>query len=50
LTDRINPHFRVLADHQFRQADAPRLSGSDTANQILDNEDNLVAVRLWATY
>jgi predicted porin len=50
LTYRINQHFRVLADYQFRQADAPGLPGSDTANQILAKEDNLVAVRLWASY
>lgn len=50
ITYRFNEHIRVLADYQFRDAEAPGLPRSDVANQILDDVDNLLAVRLWARF
>ena len=43
-------NFRLLADYQFRDVEAPGLPGDAVANQILDDVDNLVAVRLWASF
>ncbi len=50
ITYRFNEHFRLLADYQFRDVEAPGLPGDAVANQILDDVDNLVAVRLWASF
>ncbi len=50
VTYRINKHLRLLADYQFRNAEAPGLTGSSVPNQILDDFDDLAAVRLWAMF
>lgn len=50
LTYRHNKHVRVLADYLFRDIEAPGLSGNTIPNQILDDVDDLFAVRLWAKF
>jgi hypothetical protein len=50
LTYRLNKHVRVLADYQFRDAQAPGLPDNDVANRNLDEFDNLLALRVWVSY
>ncbi len=50
LTYRFNKQVRLMADYQFRDFEAPGLDGSDIPNQILDDTEDLFAVRLWATF
>jgi hypothetical protein len=49
-TYRHNKHLRILADYQFRDVEAPGLAGSALPNQLLNDVDDLLAVRLWAKY
>ena len=46
-TYRFTKKLRVLADYQFRDVEAPGLPSSSTPNKILDNVDDLFAVRGW---
>lgn len=50
LTYRFNPHLKILADYQFRSIEAPLLADTAVPNQILDAVDDLVAVRLFASF
>jgi len=50
LTYRFNKQVRLLADYQFRDFEAPGLDGSAIPNQILDDTDDLFALRLWASF
>jgi hypothetical protein len=50
VTYRFNQHLRVLADYQFRDFEAPGLAGDTMPNQILDDVDDLFAVRLYLTF
>ncbi len=49
-TYRFNKHLRVLADYQVRDFSAPGLAGSTVPNQILDDVDDLFALRVWAKF
>jgi len=50
VTYRFNEHLRVLADYELRDAEAPGLSGSATANRILSEVDDLLGLRIWASF
>ena len=50
LTYRHNKHFRVLADYELRDVDAPGLPGSAPPSQILSKVDDRFAIRLWAKF
>ncbi|MEA3277618.1 MAG: porin [Pseudomonadota bacterium] len=50
MTYRFNKQVRVLADYQFRDVKAPGLSRGAVPNQILDDVDDLLGVRLWAKF
>lgn len=50
LTYRHNKHFRVLADYELRDVDAPGLPGSAPPSQILSELDDRFAIRLWARF
>ncbi len=49
-TYRFSPRVRVLADYQFRDVDAPHLTGASLPNRILADVDDRFAVRLWAKF
>jgi len=50
LTYRLNKNVRILADYEFRDVEAPGLTDSAVPNQILDDVDDLVAVKVWAKF
>ncbi len=49
-TYRVNKHVRLLADYQFRDFKAPGLAGGAVPNRILDDVDDVFAVRVWARF
>jgi hypothetical protein len=49
-TYRFNKHYRLLANYQFRDVEAPRLPSSAVTNQILDDVDDLFSVRFLASF
>ena len=49
-TYRFNKHVRVLADFQLRDFKAPGLASSAVPNEILDDVDDVFAVRIWAKF
>ena len=50
LTYRHNKHVRMLADYEFREAEAPGLSGDATPNQILSQVDDVFGIKLWVGF
>ncbi|HSO84553.1 porin [Thiocapsa sp.] len=50
LTYRFNKQVRVLADYQFRDFEAPGLPDSAVPNQNLADVDDLLALRVWASF
>jgi len=46
----INKKTRALVNYEFRDAEAPELSGSAVPNQVLDNLDNRVGVQVLAIF
>lgn len=50
LTYRHNKALRLLADYEFRDVEAPRLSGNAVPNKILDKVNDLVAVRVYYSF
>jgi len=50
LTYRHDKHVRVLADYEFRQVEAPGLSGGATPNRILSEVDDVFGIKIWASF
>ncbi|MCB2263956.1 MAG: OprO/OprP family phosphate-selective porin [Candidatus Thiosymbion ectosymbiont of Robbea hypermnestra] len=50
LTYRHNKHVRLLADYEFREAEAPGLSGDAIPNRIMSRVDDVFGVKLWAGF
>lgn len=47
---RIDRHWRVMANYQWRDASAPRLAASATPNRVLAGMDDLFGVQLQAEF
>lgn len=47
---RFNKHYRLLANYQFRDIEAPRLPDNTVTNQILDDVDDLFSLRFLASF
>ncbi|EIC20661.1 porin [Thiorhodovibrio frisius] len=50
LQYRIDKRWRLMANYQWQDAEAPRLPKDDVPNRILDGLDNLVALQIQAVF